>query len=55
MADNDVTIQSPTGEEKVVPKAALPFFVNQNWVALTADGRKNTRATDKAAGHTDKS
>lgn len=50
MADETVTIQSPTGEEKEVSQGALPFFVNQDWTVLDASGRKNTRATEKAAG-----
>ena len=47
MADN-VTIQSPTGEEKDVAREAAPFFVNSGWVVLTADGRVNSKATDSA-------
>lgn len=52
MADDPtelVTIRRPnTLEEREVPRAALPFFVNQGFEVLTADGRVNTRATTAA-------
>ena len=47
MADT-VTIQSSVGEEKDVPREAVPFFVNSGWVVLTSDGRVNSKATDNA-------
>lgn len=51
---DSVTIRSPRGVERVVSKAAVPFFTNQDWVVLTADGRVNTKATTAAASSTDK-
>lgn len=47
VADN-VTIQSPVGEEKDIPREAAPFFVNSGWVVLTSDGRVNSKATATA-------
>ena len=49
MADREtVTIRHPQGEERVVPKGALPFFVNQGYVVLDSAGRVNSKATSTA-------
>lgn len=51
MADTgEVTIRNSRQEERTVPEAAVPFFVNAetDWVVLTSDGRKNTAATNAA-------
>jgi len=44
-----VTLRSPEGQEIDKPKAAVPFFVNQGYVVLTADGRVNAKATNSAS------
>lgn len=43
MADTEdtVTLRSPEGEEIQRARAAVPFFLNQGYVALTSDGRVN--------------
>lgn len=44
-----VTIRNAsTQEEKSVLKTALPFFVNQGYVALDVAGRVNSKATSAA-------
>lgn len=49
VAEETKTIQSLAGEEKEVPEAALPFFVNSGWVLLDRAGKPDTKATEKAA------
>ncbi len=58
MADDPtelVAIRRPnTLEEREVPRGALPFFVNQGFEVLTADGRVNSKTTSSAATTTNK-
>lgn len=49
-----VTLRSPEGQEVDKAKAAVPFFVNQGYVVLTADGRVNSKATDNATVNQEK-
>ena len=43
-----VTIRNEFGEERQVPKAAAPFFVNQDFKVLDSAGRVNSKATTAA-------
>jgi hypothetical protein len=43
-----VTIRNDRGEEREIPKTAVPFFVNQGYKVLTSDGRVNSKATSAA-------
>lgn len=53
MADR-VTLRSPEGQEIKKAKRAVPFFVNQGYVVLTADGRVNNKATSAATTNQEK-
>lgn len=44
-----VTLRSPEGQEVEKSKDAVPFFTNQGYVVLTADGRVNAKATAAAS------
>ena len=49
MADREtVTVRNDLGEERQVPKAAVPFFVNQGFKVLDSAGRVNSKATSAA-------
>ena len=51
----DKTIRhSETKEERTVPEAALPFFVNQGFVVLDSAGRVSGPATTAAADKKEK-
>ena len=43
-----VTVRNDLGEEKRVPKASLPFFVNQGFSVLDSKGRVSASATTAA-------
>lgn len=44
-----VNLRNEFGEEKRVPKASVPFFVNQGFSVLTAKGNVSESATTAAA------
>ena len=43
-----VTVRNDLGEERQVPKAAVPFFVNQGFKVLDSAGRVSASATAAA-------
>ena len=47
MADKSIRHRD-TGEERTVPEAAVPFFVNQGFVVLDSAGRVSGSATNAA-------
>ena len=49
MADREtVTVRNNLGEEREIPKTAVPFFVNQGYEVLDSAGRVNRKATSAA-------
>lgn len=49
-----VTVRNEFGEEKRVPKASAPFFVNQGFEVLDSKGRVSAPATAAAKTITEK-
>ncbi len=48
MADTVTIRNADSGQERTVPKGALPFFVNQGYEVLDARGHVNPKATQAA-------